>query len=162
MQQGRAGLLAALVLMVGTVALGTESVENRAVERRMALMQRSDIALDTLSGMMTGRLLFNQDAAKQARRELIEATGDIAKRFRRARTDTLSHADPRIWENWSDFEARAKAANKAAKSIRTRSPSRLSDTVPALIGTCLNCHQIYRKPNDELGRTKSGRRFRLN
>lgn len=155
MGRGQISLLTALVFVIATVSVATESARNRTVVQRMALMQQADSNLDLLIGMTTGRVFFDRDNAEQARKDLIRVIDQIPKRFRRARTDTMSHADPRIWDNWKDFRSHAKAAETAAKRIRTSNLDRLTRTMPPVIDACLTCHRNYRLPKDSLGRTYS-------
>lgn len=153
MGNGRVSLLTAVIFLVAGIAVATEEVENRAVARRMAVMVQADAAIDLLSGMMGGRILFDRTRASEARRALIKAMGEVDSRFRRQRTDRLSHARPSIWTQWPDFKARARAAEQAARAISVRSPERLGQTLPVVIQACLACHNTYRSPVDQLGRS---------
>ena len=162
MGNGRVSLVTALVFVLATVVLASETVQNRAVIKRMQTMQQAAASVELLNGMMTGRVLYDRERAAQARRNVIRATGNIPKLFRRSRTDPLSFASPAIWTNWEDFENRARSARAAARDIRFNSSARLAETLPAVIHTCLACHTTYRMRTNQLGRSRDNDKIRLN
>lgn len=131
-------------LACATVALAHDNIKDRHVVKRIHAMVDARIALETLSQMMSGRMVFDRLRAREARRDLIVVTDGIPGLFRRQRTDPLSFARPDIWQNWPDFRARARTAEKAARALNTRSPERLQNTLPAVVSACLSCHQRYR------------------
>lgn len=121
---------------------------SKHVTRRMALMTAQKAAMDVLTAMMAGRAVFDQGKARAARRQLIKSTSSIRKHFRKHRMDPRSHARPRIWTSWDDFEARAKSAEIAARALSIRSLPALRRTLPGLMQSCLSCHETYRRtPN---------------
>lgn len=152
MGNGRVSVLTALVFVLATVAVGNEIIQSKIVAKRIAVMQQANTALDALNGMTTGRLLFDEALAEQARTDLIDALNQTPRRFRRERTEALSHADPSIWANYKSFEEQAELAIKAARRIRTGSKERIENTLPPVIAACFSCHQKYRKTKDNLGR----------
>ncbi|SFU02733.1 cytochrome c [Sedimentitalea nanhaiensis] len=139
-----------IALVVATAALAQtgqiSQVENRGVQKRMALMNINNTALGTLTDMMGGRAFFDKARARAARRSLISATGDIPSVFRKQHTDPLSRARPEVWLHWRDFKDHAKAAQRAARRLDIDSLPDLRQTLPSLISACLQCHRSYRKP----------------
>jgi cytochrome c556 len=61
--------------------------------------------------------------------------------------DPPTDAKPRIWQNWSDFEAKAKALEAASANLADIDPkdfNALSMQMRALGRTCGDCHELYR------------------
>lgn len=149
--------LAPLCLMLGFMLVtlnataldaGSAVIEDRHVKERRSLMQGQKAALNTLSDMIAGRILFDASLAREARRNLIAATGKIPRRFRKHRMAPNSHARPEIWTRWQDFEQRADTAQLAARQISSRSLASLRRSLPAMMQACQSCHQSYRRtPN---------------
>ena len=62
-----------------------------------------------------------------------------------------SRAKPAIWENWSDFEAKAKKAGALASAVATQAKMGKAEETGALVKAlgkeaCNSCHKPYRKP----------------
>jgi cytochrome c556 len=67
--------------------------------------------------------------------------------FPPASSDPPTDAKPAIWQNWSDFEAKAKAFEAASSTLANTDPSdlnALSMQMRALGHTCGDCHELYR------------------
>ena len=61
-----------------------------------------------------------------------------------------SRAKKAIWENWSDFEAKAKTARTLAQAVASRAKAGQASETKALVKAfgkqaCSNCHKPYRK-----------------
>ncbi|KIC22777.1 MULTISPECIES: c-type cytochrome [unclassified Leisingera] len=140
-------ILAALAAGV-TAPVTADSGLSKHVTRRMALMTGQKAAMDVLTGMMAGRIVFDRDKARSAQRQLIKSTGSIRKHFKKPRLDARSNARPLIWHSWKDFKTRAGTAEAAARNLSTRSLPALRRTLPGLMQSCLSCHETYRStPN---------------
>lgn len=153
-RRGAATLLALLLPLALAVAITapapvTARDDNRIskhVTQRMALMTSQRAAMEVLTDMMAGRSRFDRDTARDARRQLIRATGTIKRRFKKEVLDRRSNARPLIWYAWEDFTTRAANAEQAAKALSTRSLPALRRSLPGLMQSCLNCHDTYRIP----------------
>lgn len=153
MGNGRVSLVTAIVFVMATVAFTAEKVENRAVVARMQIMNDAWSSVNTLQGMMTGRVLFDRTRASRAKQDLVQSMGTVRTAFKRAHSDQLSHARETIWERWPDFQARTRDAERAARGIDHRTPQRLAKTLPRMLNACLECHQTYRNETDQLGQS---------
>lgn len=147
--------LPALVVLAVVLALGTpgfseqDQITNKGVKKRVVLMYTAQGAIATLADMMAGRMAFQSDKARDARRILIRTSDNIVKRFRKQHADPLSNARPEIWTYWTDFKIRAKISEKAARELSVYSLNGLRRTLPNLLQSCLSCHDIYRaEPNE--------------
>jgi len=137
------GLLAVLVLLIAP-ALAHEGVTHPKVHARMDNMLVKKQAVDTLAAMIGGRMIFDADRARMARRNLIRSTAATPRLFRRPHADPLSRARSTIWTAWPDFERHAHAAERAARGINPRSLAGLRRSLPVLLRACLDCHRRYR------------------
>ncbi len=147
--------LPALAVLTVMLALGTpgftaqDQITNKGVKKRVALMFTAQGAMATLTDMMAGRVAFQADKARAARRTLIRTNGNIVRRFRKPHADPLSNARPEVWTYWTDFKAQADASQEAARQLNVYSLNGLRRTLPNMLQTCLSCHDRYRaKPNE--------------
>lgn len=127
-------------------ALAASEVADPHVQRRMEAMKGARAALETLGDMAQSRTPFDPARGRTARKSLVKTTRAIPRLFRRARPDPLTRARPEIWSRWSDFKARADAAERAAKGIEIGNLNALRRTLPNLLAACLDCHKAYRAP----------------
>ncbi|MFS4581399.1 c-type cytochrome [Phaeobacter sp. C3_T13_0] len=137
-------MLIAALLVLGTKAKADSSHSNTLVAQRIALMNGQKRALEELTAMTRDYIAFDRASARAAKRILVRSAGRIPRRFRRDVTDLSSHARGGIWVNWEDFSRHADSAKKAARALNVRSAAGLRRSLPRLISSCHNCHQIYR------------------
>lgn len=136
--------LALGVTLAGTGFAMTEGVENEAVKARIMLMDGVKTATGTLGGMAKGEMAFDADKAAEARAALIEHAANIPAVFEAQEMDPKSTALPAIWENWADFEMKAKAMGAAAEELDASELEWLQAGMGALGGSCQACHKEYR------------------
>lgn len=136
------------VLILATALSGPADAEksftHKEVRARIELMQSNRDALETLHQMMAGQRRFSASEASAARRSLLRNLRKIPRAFRKERMEPLSNARPGIWLNGDDFDARAKAAAKAAAAVKSQNLPALRRTLPDLFHACLSCHDAYR------------------
>ncbi|WP_211299466.1 c-type cytochrome [Pukyongiella litopenaei] len=137
-------LLATAILTTSVIAGDRRSY--RMIAARVADMHTAQSAVETLADMTNGRRPFDRRAARAAGQDLVSTMAAVPKRFRPAVTVQASRARHRIWSHWPDFLARARAAERAARQLRTDDRARLRGTLPSVVVTCIHCHQIYREP----------------
>lgn len=89
-----------------------------------------------------GHLQMHTDA-------LARLTRDIALLFPEGTGTGKTDAKPEIWENWSDFEARAGESQQAAQALLDAVQSGDAGAIDARFGeltdTCKACHRPFRK-----------------
>ena len=143
-------VLLAVILTLTTLPLkAQETITNKGVKKRVALMLSAQDAMTTLTGMMAGRIVFQAGKARAARRVLIQTSSNTSRRFKKPHQDPLSNARPEIWTYWADFSAHADTAERAAKQLNPYSLSGLQRTLPNVLHSCLGCHERFReKPNE--------------
>lgn len=89
-----------------------------------------------------GHLQMHTDA-------LARLTRDIALLFPEGTGTGKTDAKPEIWENWSDFEARAGESQQAAQALLDAVQSGDAGAIDTRFGeltqTCKACHRPFRK-----------------
>ena len=89
-----------------------------------------------------GHLQMHTDA-------LAKLTRDIALLFPEGTAAGKTDAKPDIWENWSDFEARANESQQAAQALLDAVQSGDAGAIDTRFGeltqTCKACHRPFRK-----------------
>ena len=147
--------LTTLVILALTLALtapdltAQEQITNKGVKKRVALMLSAQDAVTTLIDMMAGRMAFNANNARAARRILTQTSSRISRRFKKPHQDPLSNARLEIWTYWDDFNTRANTAEQAARQLNVYSLNGLRRTLPNVLHSCISCHERFRvKPNE--------------
>ena len=80
---------------------------------------------------------------------LAQLTRDIALLFPQGTGAGKTDAKPEIWENWSDFEARAAESQRAAQAlldaVQSGNMAEIDTRFGDLTETCKACHKPFRK-----------------
>ncbi len=80
---------------------------------------------------------------------LAKLTKDIALLFPEGTGIGKTDAQPEIWENWADFEARAAESQQAAQAlldaVETGDGAAIDTRFGELTDTCKACHRPFRK-----------------
>lgn len=134
----------ALATALAGAGLAHEGVKNEAVKARMMLMDGVKTATGALGGMAKGDVAFDAAKAGAARQALIDHAAAIPAAFKAPEMDPKSTALPAIWENWADFEAKARSMGAAAQELDTSELEWLQAGMGALGGSCAACHKAYR------------------
>ena len=89
-----------------------------------------------------GHLQMHADA-------LTKLTRDVALLFPEGTLAGKTDAKPEIWENWSDFEARANESQQAAQAlldaVQSGDAGAIDTRFGELMQTCKACHRPFRK-----------------
>lgn len=141
--------LALTLALAAPAVTAQEQITNKGVKKRVAQMLSAQDAVTTLIDMMAGRMTFNANNARAARRVLTQTSGRISRFFKKPHQDPLSNARPEIWTYWDDFRARADTSEQAARQLNVNSLNGLRRTLPNVLHSCLSCHDRFRvKPNE--------------
>ena len=80
---------------------------------------------------------------------LVNLTRDIALLFPEGTATGKTDAKPEIWENWSDFAARADESRQAAQAlfdaVQSGDAGMIDTGFGDLAQTCKGCHRPFRK-----------------
>ena len=136
-----------LSLMIATIALAHEDVENLTVKARMIAMTTIVKNMRTLGGMAKGAVDFDLEQAKTALADIESTAKTIPGLFKSDEMHPKSEALPVIWTKFDDFASKSNALEGAAAQALASISSK-DDLVPslrALGGTCKSCHSTFRK-----------------
>ena len=144
----KTGFRFGLVAAGAVVALGMAFVaeaQSPLIEARQNVMKQQAGANRVIVPMVRGEQPFNMAAAKQAANTLVTTAKQIPGAFPPGSEG--GNALPAIWQNKSDFDAKAKNLEDAATRLANASDeASFKAAFPAVGQACGGCHQPYRKP----------------
>ncbi|RAI43679.1 c-type cytochrome [Rhodoplanes roseus] len=136
-------MLAAAVLVSGVTAVAAQD----PIAERKALMKANGDQARTGALMARGEMPF--DLAKA--QAIFQAYADAATKSKAlypetAKTGGDTAADPRIWQNMSDFQAKlAKFAQDATEAkAKVKDEASFKSTFSEVQKNCGGCHETYR------------------
>ena len=132
-------------LMIASMALAHNGVQNPAVMARMQGMEQIGAASKVLGNMARGRVAFDAEAAAAAKAALAQHAAEIPALFEAQEDDPKSEALPAIWSDFADFTAKADALRDAAEAMDVTSAKTIAAGMGAVGGSCRSCHKAYRK-----------------
>lgn len=128
-----------------------ETPEGQAFLFRDAVMTLVASKMLTVGDMARGDIPADDAVFTKAAADLAALAGMTTEGFMPEGIPAGSRAMPEIWQNWSDFEARAQDFEKAAQSVAEAAQSgglgAARDLVRPLQQTCGGCHSSYRAPD---------------
>lgn len=134
----------ALATLLATGAAFAKDVANPVVKERMEVMQVIRVNTGTLGDMASGKITFDAAKATEAKTALAAAAAEIVAKFEANEDDPASESTPAIWQNYSDFTAKAEVLVTAAEAMDTASIDGIKAGMADVGGTCRACHQPYR------------------
>lgn len=121
------------------------------IAARKALMKANDDGARVVIQMMRGRTAFDAAKIDAAFAQWTETAQKLPGLFPdSSKTGGKTRATPKIWQNKSDFEAKAAAFGKSVADNRDSakgSAEGLKAAVIAVGKACDNCHEFYRTPD---------------
>ena len=136
--------LSVVTICTATAVFAHSGVKDPEVMARMDAMSAVGKATQTIGDMARGKTPLHQAKARMARDTISLNAGKIPALFESKATDPKSEALPAIWDNWTDFTARAEAMEKAALALDFSDRGTLNTTLRDLGATCAGCHKRYR------------------
>lgn len=140
-------LIAALAIAAGSMALAHEGHEHATgvVRERMILMEKMGERLLAI----TRRVRGNKDLEKiAADAKVIERlSSDVVSKFPPGSTQAPTAAKAAVWQQWPDFEAKAKKLQTEAQKLAqtsTADAAALRAQFRAVAFACDACHENYR------------------
>lgn len=152
MRSFRVGLAVAVIALAGAAAIAeAQTSAAQRIAQRQEMMKGNGHAMRTLNPMVKGEAPWNQQAAIQAATTLNNSAKMIPGAFPQGtgaeagKTDAL----PSIWQNWADFQAKAKTME--AESAKLLQLAQAGDEAgfkaqfPNVGRSCGGCHEHYRQ-----------------
>ncbi|PSL22332.1 c-type cytochrome [Shimia abyssi] len=127
-----------------TAAFAHNGVKDPDVMARMNAMSAIAKATGTLSDMARGKTPLHQAKARMARDTISLQAAKVPALFENQATDPKSEAAPAIWDDWTDFTAKADQMKKAALALDFTDRAALRVTIRDLGASCSACHKDYR------------------
>lgn len=109
-------------------------------------MTRIADQMKILGGMAKGAKVFDLSAARSALNAVADEAARVGPLFKAEEMDPKSEAKPEIWQDYADFEARARSLEETARtlSVSLTSSNGLPSAMEALGRDCKSCHSAYR------------------
>ena len=133
-----------------------DSPEGQAYEFRHSVMHVAGVKVQLINTMAREQIAIDEAEFADAARELAVLTAMMPEGFEEELTVAESRADPAIWANKADFDARMEAAIEAtarlAETVETggfAAAQALVVASPGLASNCSGCHNTYRLPEEE-------------
>jgi cytochrome c556 len=148
----RFGLTAiALAALAGGIAIAeAQTGAAGAIATRQDAMKAQGGAMRVLTPIVRGEQPWNQQAAVQAATTINNTAKVIPSVFPQGSGPDAGKTDalPVIWQNWSDFEARAKTLEtesaKLLQLAQAGDEAGFKAQFPAVGRSCGGCHETYR------------------
>lgn len=148
----RFGLTAiALAALAGGIAIAeAQTGAAGAIATRQDAMKAQGGAMRTMTQMVRGEQPWNQQAAVQAATTVNNTAKVIPSVFPQGSGPDAGKTDalPAIWQNWSDFQAKAKALEtesaKLLQLAQAGDEAGFKAQFPAVGRSCGGCHETYR------------------
>ncbi|MEZ2128957.1 MULTISPECIES: cytochrome c [unclassified Sinorhizobium] len=139
-------LIAAAVVLAG-VGLGAAIAQDGTHEARSALMKKVGGSAGALAAIAKGEKPYDADAVKTALTTISETAKVFPNQFPAGSETGDKAASPKIWENMSDFKARAEKLSTDAETLVAQLPAdaaAVGAAVKSLGANCSGCHENYR------------------
>jgi cytochrome c556 len=148
----RFGLTAiAIAAVAGGIAIAEAQTNVAAsIATRQDAMKAQGGAMRTLTPIVRGEQPWNQQAAVQAATTLNNTAKAIPTVFPQGSGPEAGKTDalPAIWQNWTDFQAKAKALEtesaKLLQLAQAGDEAGFKAQFPAVGRSCGGCHENYR------------------
>ncbi len=119
---------------------------------RQTLMSGVGADMSAIGTILKNRLAMPGHVESHAR-QLAASAKLIGAAFKNDLGQDATDAQPKIWSDWSGFEAAIadldKAANALADAAASGDPKAVGPAVKGLGKSCGGCHEAYRKPKEE-------------
>lgn len=116
------------------------------VKERMDMMEAMDKSLNAIAGKLKSKR--NLPAIKKDAEALQSYAPHLVHLFPPGSTQPPTEAKPAIWQNFADFEAKAKAFETESGKLATmdmRDAAVIASQVRVVTETCTICHDLYRQ-----------------
>ena len=128
------------------------------VKYRQTVMAVVGGNMGAMADIMKNRLDLPGHVAVHAS-EIAEIAQLIGPAFKKNVATDATDAKPEIWQDWAKFEAAIADFEKAARNLEATAagsdPSAVGPAMKALGKTCGDCHDAFRKPEEESFKKKA-------
>ncbi|AVA20784.1 c-type cytochrome [Rhizobium sp. LEGMi198b] len=142
-------IVAATVL--AGVAFGSVVAADGTHDSRIAVMKKVGGAAGALGAIAKGDKPYDAEVVKAALMTIAENAKAFPDHFGPNSDKTDAEVNPKIWDNFSDFKAKANKLSSNAETALAQLPADqagVGATLKTLGGDCGACHQAYRIKKD--------------
>lgn len=141
------------VLLLLAVAFVHAQEDEVFVQYRQKLMSGQGVSMGSIGDVLKNKLPNATEHVAVHARAIAEYSKLIAPAFEKNVAAGATDAKPEIWQSWDAYVAKAKAlgeaATKLAETAQSGNTQAVMPQVQALGDACRNCHDSYRKPEEE-------------
>ncbi|MDQ2954730.1 MAG: cytochrome c [Pseudomonadota bacterium] len=136
----------ALTVLLFGIGIAGVAAQVDAIKTRQALMKQNDANGRLLSQMARGRVPFDAAKADAAFAQFAETAAKLPGLFPDNSKTGDTKASPKIWQNKSDFDAKATefARVVAENRPKVKTLDGVKAALPVVGKACDNCHDQYR------------------
>ncbi|WFU09858.1 cytochrome c [Rhizobium sp. CB3090] len=142
-------ILAATVL--AGVAFGSVIAADGTHDSRIAVMKKVGGAAGALGAIAKGTKPYDAEVVKAALQTIAENAKAFPEHFGPNSDKTDAEVNPKIWDNFDDFKAKAAKLSDNAEVALAQlpaDPAGVGATLKTLGSDCGACHQAYRVKKD--------------
>lgn len=130
-----------------------ETPEGEAFLYRDAVMQIAEYKAGRLAGMAREEIPLDEEVFVKSAQDLAAVSDMVVEGFMPEGIVEPSRATSDIWDNWSDFEAKAQAFQDQAAMLAETAEQEGFEAARGLVqdtlSTCGDCHRPYRASEAE-------------
>ena len=149
----RSALAMIVLAFVMAFAHAQDDGDENLVKYRQRLMSAHGAGMGNIGDILKFKLAHGADHIAQHARSIKQNSMMINEAFKPNKMGAPNDSKASIWDNWSDFETKAKALTTAADELATAADGgdmkAVMPKVQALGEACRGCHNEYRKPKEE-------------
>lgn len=151
-----AAAVASLAFVAACGGSGTAELEDtpeaQAYLYRNGVMEIAAYKARIIAGMHREQIPLDEEQFVQATQDLAAVSGMLLDGFMPEGLVPPSRAEPELWENWQDFEQKARAFQEAAEMLAQTAEAQGFEAarglVQSTVGTCSDCHSPYRASDE--------------
>ena len=144
LQVGMAGFLSVGISMAAN-AVDSED----AIEYRQAVMTLIKWNMGQMGAMLKGKIPFDAEAFAKRAANLAVLSQMPLEGFTPGSDQGYTNADPSIWRNWDDYNAKMvkfqQEAAKLAEVAKTATRGEIGSQFVNTAKTCKGCHRVYKR-----------------
>lgn len=151
---GFSALIAALLVGSGFAVVQAQDDENQPIlDYRQRVMGSIRGSMANIGDMLKYKMPYSSQHFQTHAKNISDYAKLLPDAFEKKIAEGRTDAKPAIWNNWDDFVSKANALSDAAAALATAAEGgdarAMMPQVSELGNACRNCHNEYRKPEEE-------------
>jgi cytochrome c556 len=133
----------------GGAAAVDDSPEGQAVQYRQSVMRILGYKVAAVRAMASGEVPVDEAKFRKDTADVAALAGMLPEGFIPSTSNTPSNANPEVWTNMADFQAKAADLKNAADALAATAASQGFEAAKGMVqaagSTCSACHRPYRR-----------------